>query len=109
MFSLLSGVPGVDEVRAFVRKVDTARHQGVANGCILELDLQNAPPESAGFDPVAVLSGIVGSGRVSLRDHDDAVAILLSTGVAGVFDALVVGSDCTTDNPSTISRTTVGN
>ena len=57
MFSLLSGVPGVDEVRAFVRKVDTARHQGVANGCILELDLQNAPPESAGFDPdlVAVM------------------------------------------------------
>ena len=69
MFSLLSGVPGVDEVRAFVRKVDTARHQGVANGCILELDLQNAPPESAGFDPVAVLSGIVGSGRpMLLRD-----------------------------------------
>ncbi|MCF3936833.1 hypothetical protein [Gordonia tangerina] len=58
---------------------------------------------------VAADAGIVGSGRVSLRDHDDAVAILLSTGVAGVFDALIVGSDCTTDNPSTISRTTVGN
>ena len=42
MFSLLSGVPGFDEVRQFARKVDTARHQGVPDGCILELDLQNA-------------------------------------------------------------------
>ena len=57
MFSLLSGVPGFDEVRQFARKVDTARHQGVPDGCILELDLQSAPPETAGFDPMALLSG----------------------------------------------------
>ena len=60
MFSLLSGVPGSDELRSLVRKVDTARHHGVPDGCILELDLQSVPPESAGFDPVAVLTG---SGR----------------------------------------------
>lgn len=57
MLALLSGVPGFDDVRHFARKLDTARHQGVPDGCILELDLQSAPPESAGFDPVALLSG----------------------------------------------------
>ncbi|BBY73319.1 signal peptide peptidase SppA [Mycolicibacterium parafortuitum] len=57
MFALLSGVPGFDEVRQLARKVDTARHQGVPDGCILELDLRTAPPESAGFDPVALLNG----------------------------------------------------
>ncbi len=40
MFSLLPGVPGFDDVRALARKVDTARHHGVPDGCILELDLQ---------------------------------------------------------------------
>ena len=60
MLSLLSGVPGFDDVREFARKVDTARHQGVPDGCILELDLTSAPPESAGFDPMAFING---SGR----------------------------------------------
>lgn len=69
MQSLLSGVPGLDEVRALARKVDTARHQGVPDGCILELDLRSAPPETGGFDPIAVLSGLVGPGRpLLLRD-----------------------------------------
>lgn len=63
MFALLSGMPGFDDVRELARKVDTARHQGVPDGCILELDLQNVPPESAGFDPIAVISGIIGPGR----------------------------------------------
>lgn len=57
---------------------------------------------------VSADTGIVGSGPVTLQGRDDAVAILLSTGVAGVFDALVVGRDCRRDNPSTISRTTIG-
>ncbi|WNG88711.1 signal peptide peptidase SppA [Mycobacterium sp. ITM-2016-00317] len=57
MFSLLSGLPGFDDVRDLARKVDTARHQGVPDGCILELDLQAAPPESAGFDPMALING----------------------------------------------------
>lgn len=57
MLSLLSGVPGIDEVRSLVRKVDTARHQGVPDGCILELDLQSAPAETAGFDPLAIING----------------------------------------------------
>ena len=38
-----------------------------------------------------------------------AVVILLSTGTAGRFDALVVGADCDTANPATLSRTTIGN
>jgi protease-4 len=57
MFSLLSGVPGFDDVRQFVRKVDTARHHGTPAGCVLELDLSSVPPESAGFDPMAIING----------------------------------------------------
>jgi protease IV len=57
MFSLLSGIPGTNELRSIVRKVDTARHYGVPSGCVLELDLQSAPAEASGFDPLAVLNG----------------------------------------------------
>lgn len=56
MFSFLPGVPGADEVRALVRRVDTARHRGVPNGCVLELDLQTLPRETSRFDPLALLS-----------------------------------------------------
>jgi protease IV len=58
MFSLLSGIPGVDELRTIVRKVDTARHHGVPDGCVLELDLQSVPQEAGGgFDPLALING----------------------------------------------------
>lgn len=57
MFSFLTDVPGTGELRAIVRKVDTARHHGVPNGCVLELDLQTMPPEASGFDPLALLTG----------------------------------------------------
>ncbi len=58
MFSLLSGIPGADELRNIVRKVDTARHHGVPDGCVLELDLQSVPQEAGGgFDPLALING----------------------------------------------------
>ena len=57
MLSFLTDVPGTGELRAIVRKVDTARHHGVPRGCILEVDLQAVPQESGGFDPLAILSG----------------------------------------------------
>ncbi|GAB7071969.1 signal peptide peptidase SppA [Mycobacterium hodleri] len=57
MFSFLSDVPGTDELRAIVRKVDTARHRGVPSGCVLELDLQSVPQETGGFDPLAMING----------------------------------------------------
>ena len=60
MFSLLPklpGLPGPDDIRGVVRRVDTARHNGIPDGCILELDLQHAPPETAGFDPMALIAG----------------------------------------------------
>ncbi len=60
MFSLLPklpGLPGPDDVRGLARRVDTARHNGIPDGCILELDLQHAPPETAGFDPMALIAG----------------------------------------------------
>lgn len=59
MFAFLPGVP--DEVRGFIktgaRKIDTARHHGVPSGCVLELDLQSVPAETAGFDPVRFVTG----------------------------------------------------
>ena len=58
MFAFLPGVP--DDLRGLGRRIDTARHHGVPNGCILELDLQSLPPEAPGFDPLAFIAG---SGR----------------------------------------------
>ncbi|OBF26172.1 signal peptide peptidase SppA [Mycobacterium sp. ACS4331] len=88
MFSFLPGVPGPDDVRALVRRVDTARHHGVPDKCVLELDLQHAPPETLGFDPLAMLSAITGADRpLTLREtvaaihraaDDDRVAGLIA-------------------------------
>ena len=59
MRSFLPGVP--DGVRDFIttgaRRIDTVRHHGVPSGCVLELDLQSAPPETASFDPVRFVTG----------------------------------------------------
>ncbi|HEX4559155.1 MAG TPA: signal peptide peptidase SppA [Mycobacterium sp.] len=56
MFAFLPGIPGADDLRNLARRVDTARHHGVPNGCVLELDLQAAPPETGGFDPFAMIA-----------------------------------------------------
>lgn len=56
MFAFLPGIPGADDVRALVRRVDTARHKGIPSGCVLELDLMSVPPETSGFDPLAMIS-----------------------------------------------------
>ncbi|MGB3482410.1 MAG: signal peptide peptidase SppA [Mycobacterium sp.] len=56
MFALTSAIPGLDDVRALARKVDTARHRGVPAGCILELSLDVAPPETVGFDPLVMIN-----------------------------------------------------
>lgn len=53
----MSGLPGLDDVRALARRIDTARHNGVPNGCVLELDLTSVPNETGGFDPFALISG----------------------------------------------------
>lgn len=71
MFGFLPSIPGVGEVRALAGRVDTARHHGVPNGCVLELDLRSMPPETSGFDPLAILSG--GNRPVPLREMVDAV------------------------------------
>ncbi|MGV0813577.1 signal peptide peptidase SppA [Mycolicibacterium boenickei] len=57
MFAFLPGLPGQDDLKALVRRVDTARHNGVPSGCVLELDLTSVPPETIGFDPLAVIAG----------------------------------------------------
>ena len=57
MFAFLPDPPSVDDVRALARRVDTARHHGVPNDCVLELDLRIAPPEAGGFDPLAIITG----------------------------------------------------
>ncbi|OBF60329.1 signal peptide peptidase SppA [Mycobacterium sp. 852002-50816_SCH5313054-b] len=66
MFGFLPSLPGIDDVRALAGRVDTARHHGVPNGCVLELDLRSVPPETTGFDPLAIVTG---AGRpMTLRD-----------------------------------------
>ncbi|WP_099021822.1 signal peptide peptidase SppA [Mycolicibacterium palauense] len=65
MVAFLPALPGLDDVRKLTRSVDTARHHGVPKGCVLELDLHTVPQETAGFDPIAVLSG----GRPMLLRH----------------------------------------
>jgi protease-4 len=57
MFAFLPGIPGADELRTLARRVDTARHHGVPEGCVLELDLQAVPNETGGFDPFAMIAG----------------------------------------------------
>src|ERR1700738_1142323 len=56
MFDFLPGIPGLDDVRSLGRKIDTSRHHGVPNGCVLELDLLHVPPETGGFDPLALIT-----------------------------------------------------
>lgn len=65
MFGLLPSLPGPDDVRDLFRKVDTARHGGVPRGCVLELDLQIAPPETVGFDPLTLIN--LGGKPLTLR------------------------------------------
>ena len=69
MRSFLPGVPG--DLRALGRRIDTVRHHGVPNGCILELDLQSLPQETAGFDPMAFIAG--GGRPLLLRDAVGAI------------------------------------
>lgn len=71
MFGFLPSLPGPDELKSLVRRVDTARHNGVPDGCVLELDLQSAPPESLGFDPLALVS--LGGRPLTLRQTVDAL------------------------------------
>jgi protease-4 len=66
MFAFLPFLPGVDDVRALANRVDTARHRGVPNGCVLEFSLRAMPPETTGFDPLTILSG--GGRPMVLRD-----------------------------------------
>jgi len=56
---------------------------------------------------VAPTTAVVGSGPLT-SGGGSAVVILLSTGVAGRFDALVVAPSCDTGTPATLSRRTLG-
>jgi protease-4 len=55
MRSFLPGIP--DDLRGVIKTIDTARHHGVPQGCILEMNLQSVPPESASFDPMRFITG----------------------------------------------------
>lgn len=66
MFAFLPAVPGADDIRDALRRIDTARHHGVPDGCVLELDLQSVPPEASGFDPLTFITG--GGRTMLLRD-----------------------------------------
>jgi protease IV len=66
MFAFLPGIPGADDVRDALRRIDTARHHGVPDGVVLEFDVQSVPPETAGFDPLTFITG--GGRPILLRD-----------------------------------------
>ena len=68
---MVAFLPEVPDLRAVVRTIDTARHRGVPAGCILEVDLQTVPPETASFDPLTLISG--GGRPLLLRDAVSAV------------------------------------
>lgn len=81
----MSGLPGLDDVRALARRIDTARHNGVPNGCVLELDLTSVPNETGGFDPLALINGagrplLLGEAVAALHRaaEDDRVAGLIA-------------------------------
>lgn len=85
MLDFLSDIPGADDLRSLARRIDTARHRGVPDGCLLELDLMAAPHETGGFDPLALIAG--NSRPLLLRDavaaiqraaEDDRVAGLIA-------------------------------
>src|ERR1700739_2191688 len=91
MFGFLPSVPGIDDVRALAGRVDTARHHGVPNGCVLEFDLRSVPPETTGFDPLTIITG--GSRPMALRDT--VAAIHRAAGdprVAGLVGPLQLGT-----------------
>src|SRR6201993_2513380 len=71
MFAFLPHPPGVDDVRALARRVDTARHHGVPKGCVLDPALRAAPPEAGGLDPLAMISG--GGRPLVLREAVSAI------------------------------------
>ncbi len=66
MFAFLPSLPGLEDVRALANRVDTARHHGIPNGCVLEFNLRSIPPETTGFDPLTIITG--GGRQMSLRD-----------------------------------------
>jgi protease-4 len=66
MFGFLPSLPGVDDMRALVNRVDTARHHGIPTGCVLEFSLRSVPPETTGFDPLTIVTG--GDRAMALRD-----------------------------------------
>ncbi len=66
MFAFLPSLPGLDDVRALANRVDTARHHGIPNGCVLEFNLRSVPPETTGFDPFTIIAG--GGRQMSLRE-----------------------------------------
>ena len=67
MSAFLPSLPGVEnEVRALAGRVDTARHHGVPDGCVLEINLSSVPPETTGFDPLTIITG--GGRSMALRD-----------------------------------------
>ncbi|RFD24307.1 signal peptide peptidase SppA [Mycobacterium uberis] len=66
MFVFLPLLPGIDDVRALFNRVNTARHHGIPNGCVLEVNLRSMPPETTSFDPFAFIAG---DGRpIALRE-----------------------------------------
>lgn len=111
-----AGVQAQPSTSANTTQLDTTQLDGVEKASALSVlgKTAHAPFESdealrrcTAANGVAASTPVLGSGEITVGGSER-VVILLGTGVAGRFDALVVEQGCDTDNPATVSRTRLG-
>ncbi|GAA2060188.1 hypothetical protein [Williamsia deligens] len=112
--------PSSDSVRADdTTPPSTQASTGAAPVSLLSVLGRTEPTLGDASDPASRLRGclaangvpastaVLGAGPVTV-DGDRRIVVLLTTGVAGRFDALVVGPDCAAGRAETISRQVIG-
>ncbi len=111
-----AGVQAQPSTSANTTQLDTTQLDGVEKASALSVlgKTAHAPFESdealrrcTAANGVAASTPVLGSGEITVGGSER-VVILLGTGVAGRFDALVVEQGCDIDNPATVSRTRLG-
>ena len=111
-----AGVQAQPSTSANTTQLDAPQLDGVEKASALSVlgKTGHAPFESeaalrrcTAANGVPASTPVLGSGEITVGGSER-VAILLGTGMAGRFDALVVEQGCDTDNPATVSRTRLG-
>lgn len=111
-----AGVQAQPSTSANTTQLDATQLDGVEKASALSVlgKTGHAPFESeaalrrcTAANGVPASTPVLGSGEITVGGSER-VVILLGTGMAGRFDALVVEQGCDTDNPATVSRTRLG-